>query len=185
MSNSFLDEELPPGHHSIRLKDHNYSVGGFYFVTICAPEKKCVFGRIVAREMQLTPLGRIVRECWMGIPEHFPRVQLHGFVLMPNHLHGIIEIGRQMGRSGAAPLRPALPRVVGGSLGAVVRSFKAAVRKRASQELSWEGEIWQRNYFDRVIRDGKEHADARRYIQENILKWELDLENPENRCRKA
>ncbi|MGB2677436.1 MAG: transposase [Candidatus Acidiferrum sp.] len=185
MSDSFSDEDLHPGHHSIRLKDHDYSGGGFYFITVCAHVKKCVFGRIVALEMQLTALGQIVRECWMGIPEHFPRVRLHGFVLMPNHLHGIIEIGCQMGRSSAAPLRPTQPRVVAGSLGAVVRSFKAAVAKRANQELRWHGQVWQRNYFERALQDGKEHADAHRYIQENILKWELDLENPENKCRKA
>lgn len=152
-------------------------------MTICAHEKRCVFGQIVTREMHFTPLGQIVRECWMSIAVHFPRVRLHGFVLMPNHLHGIIEIGCQRRRSGAAPLRATRPRVVAGSLGAVVRSFKAAVTKRASQELSWEGEVWQRNYFERALRDGKEHADARRYIQENILKWEWDLENPERRGR--
>jgi len=183
MSDWFIDEDLHPGHHSIRLKAHDYAGGGFYFVTICAHEKKCMFGRIVTREMQLTPLGQIVRECWIRIPEHFPRVHLHGYVLMPNHLHGIVEIGCQPGRSSAAPLRAAQPRVIPGSLGAVVRSFKAAVSKRASQELSWEGEVWQRNYFERALRDGKEHADARRYIGENILKWELDLENPERRER--
>jgi REP element-mobilizing transposase RayT len=185
MSDSSSDEDLHPGHHSIRLKDHDYSGRGFYFLTICAHEKKCVFGRIASREVLLTPLGQIVGECWMGIPEHFPRVHLHGFVLMPNHLHGIIEIDRQLGRSSAAPLRGTQPRVVAGSLGAVVRSFKAAVTKRAKRELRWDGEVWQRNYFERALRDGKEHADARQYIQENILNWELDLENPERRERKV
>jgi len=183
MRDSFSDDDLHPGHHSIRLKGHDYARGGFYFVTICAHEKKCVFGRILALEMKLSPLGQIARECWMGIPEHFPRVRLHGFVLMPNHLHGILEIGCQMGRSSAAPLRGTQPRVVAGSRGAVVRSFKAAVAKRANRELRWDGEVWQRNYFERALRDGKEHADARRYIQENTLKWESDLENPERRKR--
>jgi putative transposase len=181
MSDSFSFEDLHAGHHSIRLKGHDYAGGGFYFVTICTHEKRCIFGSIDSSVMQLTTVGQLVSECWWAIPEHFPRVRLYGFVLMPNHLHGIIEIGSQMGRSGAAPLRAAQPRVVAGSLGAVVRSFKAAVAKRARQELRWDGKIWQGNYFERALRDGKEHADARRYIEENILNWKLDLENPERR----
>ncbi len=184
MRDSSSDDDLHPGHHSIRLREHDYSSGGFYFITVCAYEKNCVFGRIVSMEIQLSPLGHIVRECWTGIPEHFPRVHLRGFVLMPNHLHGIIEIGCKMGRSGAAPVRGPQARVIPGSLGAVVRSFKAAVTKRADRELRRVGDVWQKNYFERVLRDGKEHADASRYIHENILKWELDLENPARRKRK-
>ncbi len=183
MSDSLSDDDLHPGHHSIRLKGHDYADGGFYFVTICADARRCIFGHIDSAAMRLTPVGYIVRECWTVIPSHFPRVSLHGFVVMPNHLHGIIEIGCQLGRSNAAPLQDGQLRVIAGSLGAVVRSFKAAVTQRARRELRWDGEIWQRNYFERGLRDGKEHADAVRYIGENILNWETDLENPERHGR--
>jgi len=117
---------------------------------------------------------------------------------MPNHLHGLIAITRKAITPPApiskAPLVGAqhccaLPpgglgqAVTSGSLGAIVRSFKSIVARRAHDELGWNGPIWQRNYFERVLRDGKEYADASRYIAENPKKWEWDRENPECRAR--
>jgi REP element-mobilizing transposase RayT len=130
----------------------------------------------------LTALGRIVRECWIAIPSHFGRVNLHSFVIMPNHLHGIVEIvvtgavqhaSRLQGKQATATLS-----LQAGSLSVVVRSFKAEVTRRGQEELRWESRIWQPNYFDRVVRDGREFADASRYIAENPSKWDSDLENP-------
>ena len=145
-------------------------------------------------------LGRLVRECWVAIPLHFPQVELHEFVVMPNHLHGLIAIVRKPTAPPAPAAAPtplvgaqhrcALPpgglgqaAVVPGSIGAIVRSFKSIVVKRAHKELGWNGPIWQRNYFERVLRDGKEFADASRYIAENPKKWEWDRENPEFKTR--
>jgi len=175
---------LHPGHQSIRLEGRDYSAPGLYFVTICTQMKRCIFGRVAATEIELAALGKIVHASWIAIPSHFAHVNLHAFVIMPNHVHGIIEIGCQAGAQHAAPLQGMRPsegrqqNVQAGSLSAVVRSFKAAVTRRASNELSWEGEIWQRNYYERVVRNGEEFSDASRYIAENPLKWEWDRENP-------
>jgi len=176
-------EKLHPGHHSIRVKEYDYSAAGFYFVTICASERKCILGSYQEGQLELSGLGGIAQECWLAIPRHFATARVHEFVIMPNHLHGIIEIVA-VGAQHAAPLlggelnarSPAF--VKPGSLGAMVRSFKAAVTRRSGRELGCNGEVWQRNYFERVLRDGKEIADAGRYILENPMMWELDEENP-------
>jgi putative transposase len=176
-------EKLHPGHHSIRLQKYDYSAAGFYFVTICTSERKCILGTFHAGHIELSELGEAARECWVAIPRHFARTNLHEFVIMPNHLHGIVEIV-VVGAQHAAPLlatdsherNPAF--VKPGSLGAIVRSYKAAVTRQMRRELGWHGEVWQRNYFERVLRDGKEIADASRYIAENPKMWELDEENP-------
>lgn len=163
------DERLHPGHRSIRLRGRDYSAPRLYFVTICAQDKQCIFGKVVGARVDMSKLGQTVQECWVAIPHHFPQANLFELVIMPNHMHGILEIVRQAGAQHAAPLNSlaAKPRVEHGSLGAIVRSFKAAVSKRAREELRWAGEIWQRNYFERGLRDGKEFADASRYIAEN------------------
>ena len=175
---------LHPGHRSIRLKGFDYSTPSVYFVTICTHERRCVLGRVDRNLIEQTSIGRIAHESWIAIPSHFPQVNIYAFVVMPNHLHGIIEIASLAGAQRAAPLPEKIalkPHVGPGSLGAVVRSFKAAVTKRANRELGWRGEVWQRNYFERVLRDGKEFSDASRYIAENLLMWELDQENPNRR----
>ena len=166
----------------MRLKGRDYSLPDLYFVTICASQRQCVLGRIVRRGVELTPLGHIARESWIAVPLHFARVLLHSFVIMPNHMHAIIEIAdtglaqhaaRLQGRQATAAqsLQP-------GSLSIIIRSFKAEVSRRAGEELHRRSRIWQPNYFDRVIRDGREFSDASRYIQENPLLWESDFENP-------
>jgi REP element-mobilizing transposase RayT len=133
--------------------------------------------------MSLNALGSIVQESWIQIPAHFPRITLLDFVVMPNHIHGIIEVGCQPGRSSAAPLqrRTAGPHVAPGSLGAIVGSFKSIVTKMAHQQLEYFSRVWQRNYFEKVLRPGLELANARAYISENPRKWEWDQENPEGR----
>jgi putative transposase len=172
---------LHPGHHSIRLKNFDYTNAGLYFVTICSWRRKCVFGGVTDSRMSSNRLGTIVQECWLQIPAHFPWITLLDFAVMPNHIHGIIEIGCQPGRSDAAPLQggPFRPSVAPGSLGAIVRSFKSIVTKRARLELKLSGEVWQRNYFERVLRPGQELANASAYVLENPRKWEWDQDNPD------
>jgi putative transposase len=172
---------LHPGHRSIRIKGLSYTQPGFYFLTICSEQRKNIFGKIIKGKVSPLPLGFIVQECWLGIPLHFALTKVHDFVVMPNHVHGIIEIVAELGCSSAAPLRPKTPQraVAAGSIGAMVRSFKAAVTKRARQELNFRSDIWQRNYFERILRDAEEIAKARRYIAENPQHWEIDKENPD------
>ena len=178
---SQIESDTEKHRRSIRLKYRDYALPGPYFVTICAHEQRCLFGRIVGARLAPSELGRLVRECWVAIPMHFPKATLHEFVIMPNHLHGIVAIEYLVGAQHRCALlaRDSKNAVGPGSLGAIVRSFKAVVARRAHKELRWNGPVWQRNYYDRVLRDGQEFSDASRYIAENPMKWELDRENPQ------
>jgi len=175
------DEKLHLGHKSLRLPYRDYAEPGIYYVTICAHQNLCIFGDVQNSSVRLTPQGDLVGEHWQAIPSHFPNAKLHGFVVMPSHLHGLIElsgkptspiaeIGRRRFDSDAVPAN---------SLPAIVRSFKAIVARRAHQELGFKGELWHRNYFERIIRDGREFANATQYITDNPMKWETDRFNPE------
>jgi len=175
-------DDLHSGHHSTRLKKFDYIQPACYFVTICSQNRKCIFGNVQKNQMFLNGLGAIVQECWLQIPTHFPWTTLRDFVVMPNHIHAIIQIGCQLGRSNAAPLQKgnAGPHVAPGSLGAIVRSFKGAVTKRIHGELGVSRQVWQRNYHEKLLRPGQEVANARMYISENPQKWQRDQENPES-----
>jgi REP-associated tyrosine transposase len=186
---------------SIRLSNRDYARPDLYFVTICAHERRCIFGRIEVSSVVPSALGSLVCESWVAIPHHFPQVALHEFVIMPNHIHGLIAITAQplLGASAVPGHAMSSPPIVGaqhrcalaqgatnknvtpGSLGAIVRSFKSIVARRAHKELGWNGPIWQRNYFERVLRDGQEFSDASRYVAENPMKWEWDRENPQRK----
>lgn len=119
-----------------------------------------------------SPLGRIVEEAWIALSSRYAEICLHEHMVMPNHVHGIIEIISGAQALQAAPLqREARAAVRVPLLSVVVRSFKADVTRRAGLELGWNEEIWQHNYFDRVIRDGRELSNAARYIAENPIRW--------------
>jgi len=136
----------------IRLAGCDYSRVGAYFVTLCAVDRKCLFGEIVADAMRLNQIGTVVASCWGEIPKHFPNVTLDEFVVMPNHLHGILLLGDAV----AGHARP-LPVIVG--------SFKSAVSRLAGFP------VWQRSYWDRIIRSEAELNQARRYTGENPSRW--------------
>src|SRR5438094_1023495 len=183
-------EETKFHRRSIRLRGADYSEPGAYFITICAAQRRSIFGKIDKERIILSPLGEIVRACWIEIPEHFPRASADQFVVMPNHMHGILglTVGARyivpFDREARTPEKFQKP--VKGSIPTVVRTFKAAVARRAKKELGISSnDIWQRNYFERVLRDGKEYADASRYILENPQRWEWDRENPEGRIKPS
>ncbi len=165
---------------SIRLAGYDYSSAGAYFVTIVVHGRERLFGEIINEEMRLNDFGKIANECWCAIPEHFPFVELGAYVIMPNHVHGIIIIN---GR-GAAMLRPYNNphkfNVKPGSLGAIVRSYKSAVSYRLNKELNATG-VWQRNYYEHIIRNEKEMDNIWRYIEANPSLWADDEENPQNK----
>jgi putative transposase len=149
---------------SIRLRGHDYSRGVF-FITVCASTH--LFGRVEGDVVSLSRWGEIARECWTSIPMHFPHVRLDSFVVMPDHIHGILLLGDRQIRIAA------IGRMSAGSLGAVVRSFKAAVANRVSElrgQQNWC--MWQRNYFDRIIPNPYDLARARRYIRDNPARWD-------------
>ena len=172
------------------MRGADYSEPGAYFITVCAAGRRCIFGKIEDGRIVLSPLGEIVRACWVGIPEHFANASVQEFVVMPNHMHGII--GLAVGARYIVPpdQRARTPeqfqKPVKGSIPTIVRTVKAAVARRARKELATSSkDIWQRNYFERVLRDGKEVADASRYIHENPGRWEWDKENPVGRIKPS
>ncbi len=179
--------------HSIRLKGYDYSAAGGYYITIATLYRECLFGEILDGEMIRNALGEIVQECWNEIPSHFPNVEAGAFTVMPNHAHGIIVIHEKkisvvVGAQHAAPLpQPSslvpveggIPNVKPGSLGAIVRSFKSAVTRRAGRELNVSN-IWQRNYYEHIIRNQTDYERIVNYIVTNPISWMQDDENPQN-----
>jgi putative transposase len=133
--------------------------------------------------VQLSRTGLAVRANWIDIPLHFPNVDIDAFVVMPNHFHGIVVIKERARR--AVPLQhrgEAFQYPVPGSLSTIIRSYKAAVTRRV-RELSEKSsiEVWQSNYFERVIRDGPEFGKIAHYIRENPATWHRDVDNPVRR----
>ncbi len=178
----------PQKHHrkSIRLKGYDYTQAGAYYVTIVTYHRDCLFGEIVNEAMILNEFGKIADECWRAIPDHFPFVELGAYVIMPNHAHGIIVIRNDesttVGATHASPLRIPNSRPHGAtprSLGAIVGSFKSAVTKRVGRELNATG-IWQRNYYEHIIRDEKDLQNKSDYINANPSLWDEDENNPRN-----
>ncbi|MBI5664236.1 MAG: transposase [Nitrospirae bacterium] len=187
-------------HHrrSIRLKEYDYSQAGAYFVTICTQNRECAFGDIVGREMRLNDAGRMVDITWNDLPTHNDNILLDSFIIMPNHIHGIITIvgagskpahvdvahvdsgiTYQPGKNRAglskdrAGLEPAPTNGTG--LSEIVRQLKTFSTRRINQIRNSPGvPVWQRNYYERVIRNEHELHKIREYIINNPSNWETD-----------
>jgi putative transposase len=175
----------PDKHHrrSILLRDYDYSRAGAYFVTICAFERKCIFGEINNGEMRLNDLGTLAEDCWLAIPEHFPMTQMDAYVIMPNHMHGIVVIDDDAdhckGTACRAPTMEQFGQPTPGSLPTIVRSFKSAVTRLFNEKDTLASQrLWQRNYYEHIIRDDESLNRIREYIATNPLHWEFDAENP-------
>lgn len=194
---------------SIRLKGYDYTQPGAYFVTMVTHHRDEIFGKIINGEMILSPLGKIVQEEWFRSGEIRKEIQLFDdeFVVMPNHVHGInwiIPVGADGVRPGVMgayhapqPMRPdetdvpphngrmpsapthASLRRAPRSLGSFIAGFKASVTSRAGRELNMTG-IWQRNYYEHIIRNDRELHNIGWYIQNNPLNWQLDRDNERN-----
>jgi REP element-mobilizing transposase RayT len=159
------------------LKGYDYSRAGAYFVTICAHKRACLFGEIVDGEMVLNDAGSVAAKCWHTIPDHFPHVILDTFVVMPNHVHGILFIvNASVGAKNFSPL-PSKPRGTSKTIGSVIRGFKIGVTKWMRQNTEFHN-IWQRNYYEHIVRNENELNRIREYITDNPMKWEFDQENP-------
>ncbi len=151
---------------SIRLRDYDYARAGAYFVTICTWQRECLFGEIVAGEMVFNNMGSIAGAAWTDLCKHYRHMELDAFIIMPNHLHGLIVFSDEQ-----AGKRHGLPEII--------RGFKTYSSRRINAVRNNRGcPVWQRNYYDRVIRNEDELTRARSYIVNNPMKWEHDKENP-------
>lgn len=163
---------------SARLVDWDYGSNGLYFITICTKNRSHYLGSIVETDdsasLIATDIGRIAQDNWRDIPLHFPFIELDEYVIMPNHIHGILSVNK-----------PDKEDWVNNKFGvqsknipSVIRGYKASVKKYSTMnniEFSW-----QERYYDRVIRSEKELRNIRRYIYNNPMKWSVDRNNPEN-----
>ena len=174
----------PAMHHrrSIRLAGYDYSQAGAYFVTICAQNREHLFGEIVNGIMQLNEYGQLVEFTWHDLVNHNGNIELREFVIMPNHVHGIIVI--------AAPAAPPAPVRAGSEpaptpapppLSEIVRQFKTFSARRINEKRGMRGvPVWQRNYWEHIIRDQRAYDNIARYIRNNPLQWQTDKLNPQN-----
>ena len=172
-------------HHrrSIRLKGYDYAQPGAYFITICTQDRACLFGEVADGEMRLNEMGQVVCECWSAIPEHFSNGVLDAFVAMPNHVHGMVVIVDGRGTACRAPAGRApteqFGRPITGSVPTIIRSFKSAVTRRINALRGTPGApVWQRNYYEHIIRNDDALHRIRQYIADNPTRWAFDREGP-------
>jgi REP-associated tyrosine transposase len=177
----------PDRHHrrSIRLRGYDYSQAGAYLVTIRTQGRSRLFGDVVDGRVELNHAGQMLWSEWEAIPARFPRIELDEFVVMPNHVHGIVWIV-------GAPLVGALSpdaedgetTTVAPTLGEVVGTFKSLTTNgyiRGVKEHQWPafpGRLWQRNYYEHIVRTDESLARIRQYIIDNPAQWADDDENP-------
>jgi putative transposase len=163
---------------SIRLAGYDYSSPGAYFITVVTNGHKCIFGEITDHEISLYDLGRIAKKCWLDIPNHFKNVEVEPFVVMPNHIHGIITIIDEDGRGTIyrAPTTEKFGQPVKGSIPTIIRTYKAAVSRISLREIGVV-KIWQRNYYEHIIRNQEEWEHISGYIIANPDQWPDDVEN--------
>lgn len=193
----------PQKHHrrSIRVKGYDYSQAGAYFVTIVTWQREMLFGDIVDGEMKLNRNGKIVQDAWFDLKNHYRHVELGAFVIMPNHVHGIIILVDDDGRGGSSVLgktnlpddssagteslliNQTRPYVVKSKprhgLPEIVRAFKSFSARRINRLRKTDGiPVWQRNYYEHIIRNEREMDNIYRYIESNPARWNDDDENP-------
>lgn len=157
----------------MRLKNYNYSKTGYYFVTICANNRKYIFGDIEDDKMILNLYGKIIKNTWLEIPKHLRNVELDAYVVMPNHIHGIIIINSPVGYGHARTVK------TNNNLSNIIGSFKSAATRKINQ-LSSIHFKWQRFFYDHIIRTEKSLNNIREYITNNPTTWNNDENNTDN-----
>jgi REP element-mobilizing transposase RayT len=153
--------------HSIRLPGYDYAQGGAHYITLCTARRARLFGHIAAGRMTLSALGRAAEEEWLQTPQIRPNVDLDAFVVMPDHFHAVVVIAERADVATASGFRSPSH-----TLGAIVRGFKAAVTRQANTLWQTSGMIvWQRNYYEHIVRDDADLDRIRRYIAANPTRW--------------
>ena len=192
-----MNKYNPNIHHrrSIRLKGYDYSQAGLYFITICVKNRQCLFGNIANGKMILNDAGRMVQNQWVKLCQRFKNIQLHEYIVMPNHFHAILEIvgatlvvdqtndGKEGQPQGFAPTTDGIA-TTGKTVGDMVGAFESITTVeyiRGVKQQKWQpfdGKLWQRNYWEHIIRNEKSYQNISEYIINNSLKWNDDKFNP-------
>lgn len=177
---------------SIRLPGYDYSQAGYYFVTICCYQRKCLLGEIINGTMRLNQYGEIVQKEWLKSAVIRTEISLDEFIVMPNHFHGIVIINpvganiNPVGANGCSPLpesskKPIMPLMKPKSLSSLMAGFKSSVTKQINIIRNTPGtKVWQRNYYEHIIRDEKALNNIRQYIINNPMSWYKDQLHPKN-----
>lgn len=191
------------GRRSIRLKGWDYSSPNFYFITLCVQNRESLFGEILNGGMTLNNAGKIMNQEWQNLRSRFNYMELDEYIIMPNHIHAILHIIRR-GESCIRPGSCIRPKSQGdrrdqgehevrpygttpGSLGRIIQAFKSKTTKQNIKEMEkshWPEfykRLWQRNYYEHIIRNENELQQTRKYIRNNPANWSLDEENPATR----
>ncbi len=198
-----MESKYDKNRKSIRLRGYDYSQAGAYFVTICTQNRECLFGNIINEKMVLNDAGQMVKMIWDELPINYPGINIDEFQIMPNHIHGIIILVGAGPRActDATPrgcpkttdhinigqARGPTPTAAGLSLPDIVHRFKSLTTARyrhGVKQKQWPpfpGKLWQRNYYEHIVRDDNELNKIRKYIMDNPKKWDLDRENPNAR----
>ncbi len=165
---------------SIRLPDWDYSSNGAYYITICTKNRECLLGNIVDEKMILNDLGEIVKQCWYDLPNHYANCKLDEFVIMPDHIHGIVIIDNDavsihveaihelplQKSSRKSRRKMTIPLIIG--------RFKMQTTKLFHEIKNTSEKLWQRDYFEHIIRNEIELNQKRKYIINNPLKWKVN-----------
>ena len=165
---------------SARLQSWNYGNNGAYFITICTQNREHYFGKIINREMHLNEIGKLAEQYWIEIPNHFPFVELGNYVVMPNHVHGIVIINKindnvetlQCNVSTDKNNQMALISPKPGTIPTIIRSYKSIVTKMSRNIHADFG--WQSRFHDHIIRNAQSFENIQDYILENPNKWDND-----------
>jgi REP element-mobilizing transposase RayT len=160
------------------MPDFDYGQVGAYFVTLSVQDRKCLFGEVVNDAMRVNEIGKIVADEWRRTPTMRPNVILDECVVMPNHFHALLAL--ESSRRGVLNTPSGQFHSPSQTLGAILRGFKAATTKKINECRGRFGEVlWQRNFYEHVVRDEAELSRIREYIENNPTQWLLDRENPE------
>ena len=178
---TMADNNEYPKRKPIRLTYYDYRRTGVYFVTICTHNKRLTLGDLKNGVFIPSPVGSLAEECWSLIPEHSTGVELDQFVLMPNHIHGLVAIESASDPS-ARRRQPGELRAR--SLGSVIGSFKAAVtREGRLTGVVGNEPVWQRGFWEHIVRDARALGRIRLYIADNPSRWRFDRENRDRSAR--
>ena len=172
---------VPHHRRSIRLEGHDYASEGGYFITIVTHNRNCLFGKIVDDEMELNDFGKIILREWYRTGKIRPKIELieDEFVVMPNHIHGIIWITDFTGRGSLqrTPTTEQFQKPVSNSIPTIIRLFKATTTKQINLLRNTPGEpVWQRNYYEHIIRSERDYEEIANYISCNPAGWKYDAE---------